>query len=382
MKQKVYLEPGAIRYLKDVLDELSPQRIFLVTGKSSYTSSGAEVALAPLLQDYRITRFYDFEQNPKIEDVEVGLEMFRENNYDLIIAVGGGSVLDVAKLIRIFDAQDSAPLGIITRKEKIQNKGIPLIVIPTTAGSGSEATHFAVVYVDRTKYSVAHEYVLPEIAIVESTLTHSMPPKLTAVTGMDALSQAIESFWSVNSTDESKTFARQAIPLVMKNLEKAVRHPSLETRFAMAKASHLAGQAINISKTTAPHAISYVLTSYFGIPHGQAVGLTLGDFIIYNSKVDSKTLVDNRGVLFVQESMAELCKCLGAQTPIKAAMRIEGLLENIGLATRFDKLAIQGKDVAEFVINEVNMERLSNNPRGVSQEFLASLFDYKAYTVE
>ena len=375
MKQNVYLEPGAIRYLKDVLDELSPQRIFLVTGKSSYASSGAEAALAPLFQDYRVTRFYDFEQNPKIEDVEVGLKIFREKDYDLIIAVGGGSVLDVAKLMRIFDAQDAAPLGIVTRKAQIQNKGIPLIAIPTTAGSGSEATHFAVIYVDNIKYSVAHEYVLPECAIIDSSLTHSMPPKLTAVTGMDALSQAIESYWSVHSTDESKAYAREAIPLIMENLEKSVRQPTPETRFAMGKAAHLAGKAIDISKTTAPHAISYILTLNFCIPHGQAVALMLGEFLVYNAQITDKDICDPRGTAFVQSTMDELCKLMRADNIDAAKGKVDSLMGFIGLETRLGELGINNGADINLIVDNVNIERLSNNPRHVGKTILKTLVE-------
>src|SRR5207248_4789041 len=125
------------------------------------------------------------------------------------------------------------------------------------------------------KYSVCHEFLLPDIAIVDPILTHKMSPRLTAITGMDALSQAIESYWSIHSTEESKGYAREAIRIIVDQLPKAVNEPTNDSRLAMARASHLAGKAINVTRTTAPHALSYALTSRFGVPHGQAVSLTL-----------------------------------------------------------------------------------------------------------
>jgi len=300
------------------------------------------------------------------------LELFRQRDYGIVIAVGGGSVLDMAKLIRIMAAQDVPPSEIVNRDGTITHRGIPLVAIPTTAGTGSEATHFAVVYIDKTKYSVAHEYILPDIAIIDPLLTHSMPPNLTAVTGMDALSQAIESYWSVNSTDESKAYAREAIVLTLQNLERSVHKPSPETRYAMCKAAHLAGRAINISKTTAPHAVSYTLTSHFGIPHGHAVGLTLGEFLVFNSEVSDADNGDPRGVEFVRSTIRELCEILGVKGADRARDEIYSLMERIGLETSLSELGIK-KQGHDFIVNDVNLERLKNNPRCVTSVYLETL---------
>ena len=372
MKQEVYLADGAIHCLSDIMQQIAPLNVFLVRGKAAYTLSGAEAILVDILQPYSVDSFYEFEYNPKIEDVERGLELFRQRDYGLVIAVGGGSVLDMAKLIRIMAAQDVPPSEIVNRDGTITHRGIPLVAIPTTAGTGSEATHFAVVYIDKTKYSVAHEYILPDIAIIDPLLTHSMPPNLTAVTGMDALSQAIESYWSVNSTDESKAYAREAIVLTLQNLERSVHKPSPETRYAMCKAAHLAGRAINISKTTAPHAVSYTLTSHFGIPHGHAVGLTLGEFLVFNSEVSDADNGDPRGVEFVRSTIRELCEILGVKGADRARDEIYSLMERIGLETSLSELGIK-KQGHDFIVNDVNLERLKNNPRCVTSVYLETL---------
>lgn len=374
MKQEIHIANGSIHLIGDILQRIAPKSVFLVHDKAAYSLSGAETALTEILHPYQVCHFCKFEYNPRIEDVERGLELFRQGKYDVVIAVGGGSVLDMGKLIRIMAAQDASPAAIVKVQRNIQQRGIPLIAIPTTAGTGSEATHFAVVYIDKIKYSVAHEYMLPDIAIVDPALTQSMPPKLTAVTGMDALSQAIESYWSVNSTDESKAYAREAIELVMQNLERSVHEPSQDTRYAMCKAAYMAGRAINISKTTAPHAISYTLTSYFGIPHGHAVGLTLGEFLVYNSEVSNADIEDLRGFEYVRSTIEDLCNLLGAHDADSAKQQVKNLMKSIGLETKFELLGITDDESFKLIVDNVNLERLKNNPRKLSKSSLVNIF--------
>lgn len=373
MNQEAYCEVGALNILEEVLHRITPRNILLVTGKISYTSSGAEAILTKLLQPYQFYRFCEFEQNPRIADVERGLTLFQQQKFDAVIAVGGGSVLDVAKLINIFAAQNASPLDIIKHRENIQHHGVPLIAIPTTAGSGSEATHFAVVYIDKAKYSVAHKNILPDIAIVDPSLTHSMPARVTAVTGMDALSQAIEAFWSVNSTEQSKAYAREAIHLVIDNLENAVHAPSNESRYAMCKASHLAGGAINLSKTTAPHAMSYAMTSYFGVPHGHAVSLTLGEWLVYNSQVSDEDVVDSRGARYVRDAINELNELLGGYNAVALRDKMSNLMQRIGLETSLGELGITSEADYNLIVGSVNLERLANNPRRVTRAFVEEL---------
>ncbi|MEO8666060.1 MAG: phosphonoacetaldehyde reductase, partial [Ignavibacteria bacterium] len=278
MTQKEFIGIGELGRLGEILKLKDSDKIFLVTGKKSYESSGAEKIINEQLKNYEFKRFSDFEENPKLEDIKTGIELFK-NGYDMIIAVGGGSVIDVAKLINVLSSQKNSPEEIIADNSKIKNKGKYFAAIPTTAGAGSEATHFAVVYKNKEKFSVAHEYIYPDTVIIDPQLTYNLPKAVTAISGIDALSQAVESYWNVYSTDKSKHYATQSIKLIIENLEKAVNKPDEDSRFNMSLAANLAGKAINITKTTAPHALSYSMTSYFGVPHGQAVSITLGEFL-------------------------------------------------------------------------------------------------------
>jgi len=346
-----------------ILTDLSANNIFLVTGKSSYVHSGAKNCLDDLLTNYRVSVYDAFEPNPKLEDLKRGIDLFHCVKSDAIVAVGGGSVIDMAKLINFFGTNDIDPGEYIEGSGRTIRKGRPLIAIPTTAGSGSEATHFAVLYIYRRKYSVTHKYIMPDFSVVDPGLTMSLPAKQTAISGMDALCQAVESYWSVNSTELSKWYARRAIELIVSNLAQAVNNPTEPARTSMAKAAHLAGKAINITKTSAPHSISYPLTAYFGIPHGHAVALTLPSVMVYNYNVNADVL-DKRGSDYVRKAITEIAHLFGANSVRQAREQIETMISDIGLETRLSQLGVSSIESLERVIEDgFAPDRVDNNPR-------------------
>ncbi len=371
MFQKEYFGSGSLRSVGDILKEEKYRHIFFVRGGKSYSVSGAEKILEPVLKGCEVEHFTGFSPNPKLEDVERGIEIFN-SECDVVVAVGGGSVIDMAKLINIFFSQEGEPSEYIKGLKKIRNKGRPLIAVPTTAGSGSEATHFAVVYVNGVKHSVAHEYMLPTYAIVDPELTKSMPKEIAASTGMDAFAQAVESFWSVNSTDISKKYSERAIMLAVSNLRDSVNRRLSKSRARMSEAAHFAGKAINIAKTTASHALSYTLTSNFGIPHGHAVALTLGSVLKYNSEVSDEDCNDRRGAEYVSKTIHDLYSLLNVSDPDEAKDKIENLMEDIGLETHLNPIGVQ-KDDIEKIAESVNYQRLSNNPRKMTMSDMISL---------
>ncbi|HSW60707.1 MAG TPA: iron-containing alcohol dehydrogenase, partial [bacterium] len=207
-----------------------------------------------------------------VEDIQQLYDNIKETAFSHVVAVGGGTVMDIAKIIA---------LALSNRLEKIDSiladpsgfKNLKkLIFVPTTCGTGSEATHFAVVYKNGKKYSVAHNTIRAEAVILDHTFLLELPEKIRNATVLDALSQAVESMWAKNSTEESKRYAHEAIELILKGFQAI---DNIEKLKLFQMGSYLAGKAINISKTTASHAISYPLTAKFGISHGIAVFLTL-----------------------------------------------------------------------------------------------------------
>jgi len=363
MQQKEYFGFGNINNLKHILKKENSKNIFLVTGKKSFDSCGAKKVLEGLLKDYKVYRFNEFSSNPDIKDIREGYGLFKKSNYDTLISIGGGSVIDVAKAIKLFHYNNS-------------NEKIPLVAIPTTAGSGSEATYFIVYYKDKEKQSKGDsEITLPDYAICDPQFTLSLPTKIAASTGMDALSQAIESYWCINSTKKSKKFAKESILLLKHNLEASVKTKSLKSKLNVMKATNLAGKAINITKTTACHSISYPITSHFNIPHGHAVGLTLGEMLIYNSEVNEKDCLDSRGVGYVKKTIQELVDLIGVKNVKEAKNRIKNLMNNIGLETRLSELSINKQGMELIVEKGFEPERVKNNPRLLKKQDLRCLLN-------
>ncbi len=376
MPQQEYLGFNSVNNLKKILLKHNPKNIFLATGKESYERCGAKSIISNILKNYNIIYFDDFEINPKLKDIEKGIKIFRKNNCDFVIAVGGGSAIDAAKSINILASNEGNPEDYITTIKKIENQGKALAAIPTTAGSGSEATKFAVVYMGKTKYSLQHEFMTPDYAIVDTQFTINLPRAITASTGMDAFCQAVESYWCINSTEESKKYAEQAIKIILKNLSKAANNPSTESREAMSKAAHLAGKAINISKTTACHAVSYPITSYFNVPHGHAAALTLPSMLVYNSEVNKDDLLDKRGIDYVNKTVNEIVKFIGVKGVGDASQKIRNLMQEIGLKTKLSELGIKTQNDIDIIIkNGFNPDRVKNNPRKLTEGALRKILE-------
>ncbi len=373
--EREYYGRGSLVHIRGILDYYNISDLFLVSGGDSFALSGAKEALMPLLERYAIHRFSDFTQNPKIEDVEKGIDALRKTNAGAVVAVGGGSTVDMAKLINVLarqPAQDKQK--IVTGTKNIGEKGLPFVAIPTTSGSGSEATHFAVVYIDKRKYSLAHGFIKPDHTILDPSLTDSMTAYLAACSGMDALCQAVESYWSVASTTESMRFSSQAITMILSAIKQSVCNGDRSARDKMMRAANLSGKAINITKTTAPHAISYPFTTYFNIPHGHAVALILGRFFSINMHAGPELVKDSRGWVHLKRVMREielLFGCSNTATPLKKTWY--DLMVSLGLEVDMKKMGFCGRSDMDLILNNINMERLNNHPIKVTREMVSAL---------
>lgn len=367
--QKALIDQDSIVQLQKIIRSLSPKKVFLFRGKRSYDYCGAKDLIDKVFstEGTEISEWQDFQENPKIEDVEKGLTLLRKFNADIIIAIGGGSVLDMAKLIRFAYSYEGNLTGkVFEKKEHL----IPLVAIPTTAGTGCEATPFAVCYEDKVKYSVAHPDMLPDIAVVYPPLTYSNSSYLTACTGFDALAQATEAYWNVNATTESDLFAEEAIELLWHNIFKTVTQPTPESRAAMSKGAYLAGKAIAITKTTAPHAFSYAFTTYCGYPHGHAVALTFPFFFDLNVCRFKGKLQQGIDENHYESKMQKLRLIFGVDTAT-ARNKIRTLTETLGLYNN----GFKGANIHDLLA-KVNIQRLDNNPVVMTKHFTTKLGNY------
>jgi alcohol dehydrogenase len=362
---------GATDRVGEVIARYRPTGIFLVAGRGSYATSGAEAALAAALAPYRVHRFADFASNPRLEDVVRALGQFRASGADLLLAVGGGTPIDIGKAVRTFSAHAASPREILAGRSPIEHRGPPLIAVPTTSGSGTEATRFAVVYADGVKHSLDHPTILPDFAVVDPALTMTVPPRMTAATGMDALAQGIESIWSVRASDASLPPATAAVRLALRHLPDAVHASTRPAREGMALAAHLAGRAIDHTRTTGSHAISYPITSHYGVPHGHAVALTLPAMLEHNAQVSEADCQDPRGPGAVRDRIATILELLGVRSPREGRDRLLGLIREIGLETSLAELAIRNHD--QILAEGFNPARMGNNPRSLSRDDLARM---------
>lgn len=369
--QKFFFGCNALAELQRYLHILKPNKVFIVRGKNSYAGCGAKAAIDEILacEGIESVEWYDFEENPKIEDVSRGLQLLQSSDATVIIACGGGSVIDMAKLVRFQYSYD----GDLTEGNFIKRRDVlPLFAVPTTSGTGCETTPFAVCYKDNIKYSVEYDDMLPDCAVVYPPFTYGNPAYLTACTGFDALAQAIEAYWSKNATPQSDRYAENAMYVLWNNLPMAVNSPTELVRGRMAEAAYFAGKAIAITKTTAPHAFSYAFTTYCGIPHGHAVSLTFPYFFSLNMlEKEEYALRDGivRGEYVAK--MQNLCKLLGLNESCDSQAYMKEYVSTIGLNT----LDCTNVDI-NHLLSLVNVSRLQNNPVTVTDEIVSELEKY------
>lgn len=314
----------------------------------------------------KIFVFSGFSSNPKYEEVISGLKIFKDNNCQAIIALGGGSAIDVAKCIKLFAAldvnEDFLTYPFVDSK-------IPLIAIPTTAGTGSESTRYAVIYKDGVKQSVTNNSIVPNIAILYPELLNTLPLYQKKCTLLDALCQAIESWWSVNSTEESKEFSKIALETIMKSYRGYIFDGDKVCTRNIMLASNYSGRAINITETTAPHAMSYKLTSLYNLPHGFAVAISLPRVWRFMLNNISKC-VDDRGYEYLKGIFNSISASMGADSPTKAITIFESILDELKLAS-----FVSGKNDDRRILTEsVNPLRLKNNPVAMDKETLSHIY--------
>jgi alcohol dehydrogenase class IV len=357
--------PGAIASVPEVVAQRGAQRVLLVTGSRSFEASGATVMLPELERVAQVRRWSDFLPNPDAADLSQGLAIVDDFRPDLILAIGGGSVMDMAKLLAGF-AGITDPVKLqeaIRSGDRIARREPGLVLAPTTSGSGSEADHFAVVYIGNEKFSVAGEPLRPDVVILDPRLSLSGSRYQKATSGIDAVAQAIESLWAVGATGASRRWARHALRLLLPAIETFVNTGTEESARAMAIGSHLAGRAIDISRTTAAHALSYGITKRYGVSHGHAVGLTLGAFIEAHASAGSI------------EAMPEILARLGAADGHEGRQRFVALLERLGLSTRLAEVGCTTSEERRLLAESVNVERLGNNPVPFDEDGLTALLD-------
>ena len=356
MSQKII---NGIANLPEILKEVGCKKLFLVID-SSYPFLNIKDAIEALPVEK--VKFSDFTPNPLYEQVCNGIELLKNSHCDTILAVGGGSAIDVAKCIKLAVLAEEGNAAIIpplvSQRLPIDGSKIPFIAIPTTAGTGSESTHNAVMYYEGAKQTVTNDGVLPDYAILEPSVLKTLPLYQKKCTMMDALCQGIESWWSVNSTDESKEYSKKTIELIMANWRKYIFENDDEAAAQIMLAANYGGRAINITQTTAAHAFSYKITSLYKLPHGHAVAVGLPVIWEYMlSNMDK--CIDVRGQEYIAGVFNKIAHTMVCENPEQAIAFFRTMMNDMKLK---NPEAGDREEELKVLSTSVNPVRLQNNP--------------------
>ena len=363
--QQIILNSNRLREDMDrILKAEGAENILLVCG-TNVRKLALYGEIREMLKDYNIVEFSDFSPNPKYEAVVEGVKLFNREQCNFILAIGGGSALDVAKCIKLFVKMDP---DINYLQQTLSENRIPFMAIPTTAGTGSEATRFAVIYYNGIKQSVSHESCIPKYVAFIPSVLESLPKYQKKSTLFDALCHALESFWSVNSTEDSKSCAIEAIDLILRYHQLYMQNDAIAND-KMLEAANLAGKAINIAQTTAGHAMCYKLMGLYGISHGHAAALCVAKLWPYMlTHIDR--CVDNRGQKYLQEMFEELAGVMHCQSCDDAVCYFQDLLKGYEMSV---PNAGEYSDIT-LLCDSVNLERMQNNPIAIEPKDLEMLY--------
>ncbi|MFO8080573.1 MAG: iron-containing alcohol dehydrogenase family protein [Armatimonadota bacterium] len=331
------------------------------------TDSG--LAELPIIEDLRerlpadTPVFADIEPNPTVEMVDALSEQIREHDADLLVAAGGGSSLDCAKAAGSVSQQGGPARKYHSEGGALDERHLPLIAIPTTAGTGSEVTPIAVLDDPEkgVKAPLVHDNFFPAVALVDPALTESMPPKVTASTGFDALAHAVEGYWSRNHNPISDALALEAVRLFFEHMPRVMQDGSdLAAREGMSLAALLGGMAFQAPKNAAVHACSFPFSATYHLPHGTACALTLDHFMRFNAPA-----MGGRG--------ERLARAGGFETMAQMADAFAAMKARSGLPTRLSDFGVTTDDIPVLVEGSFH-PLMENNPREVTPEQLAGIY--------
>lgn len=368
MHQKIIIPGENYKGLDEWIMGAGCKKILLVCDGSIWYQKKFNAHLEDIKQlGIEMVRFREFQPNPLYENVQKGVKIFREGKCDSIIAVGGGSAMDVAKCIKLY----SNFLGDGENGSWLTAKYIPndisFLAMPTTAGTGSEATRYAVIYFDGEKQSITSESFIPDTVLMDPNTLITLPLYQKKATLCDALCHAIESFWSVNSTEESKKYSKAAIEGVMEHMIGYLNNTE-KGRVGMLFAANIAGRAINITQTTAGHAMCYKITSLFGSAHGHAA--ILCDRILFPWMIRNiDKCIDPRGKEYLQRTMDEIGVAMGCEDGEAGANKLNDIFEKAELEVPIAR-EVQFMELK----NSVNPVRLKNHPIALDVETIDMLY--------
>ncbi|MCA9210730.1 MAG: iron-containing alcohol dehydrogenase [Planctomycetales bacterium] len=372
-RTRIVFGPGKLDTLGELAGELGARRALVVSDPGVISAGHAQRGIEALQRAGIETHLFgDVHENPSTDEVAAGLRLARRYDPELLVGLGGGSAMDCAKGINFLysnggEMRDYWGVG------KALKPMLPMIAVPTTAGTGSETQSFALISDSKTKAKMAcgDKKASCRVALLDPELTVTQPPRVTALTGIDALAHALETFVTKRRNPISLAFSREAWLLLAGNFRRVMDEPqSLEARGGMLLGSSFAGLAIENSMLGATHALANPLTANYGIPHGQAIGVMLPHVVQFNGEEFShwyQELLDvsahERGYPDPREGVEGLAQFVAA------------LVERAGLPTRLEACGVQREKLPQMADEAATQWTGTFNPRDVGPAELLSIYE-------
>ncbi|WP_079514864.1 iron-containing alcohol dehydrogenase [Rossellomorea marisflavi] len=348
---------GSLENLLPEVRKAEAKRILIVTDPQLVEIGLTRNVTVPLEEEgFDITMYTEVVPEPPLSVGEQLVAFTREGGFDLVIGMGGGSALDLAKMTAVLSQQEGRVedyLNLSGTKE-IQVKGLPKILIPTTAGTGSEVTNIAVLSLESTKDVVTHDYLLADVAIIDPELTLTLPPKVTAATGIDALTHAVEAYVSINASPTTDALALHAMRLIAGSIRTAVRDgANRQARIDMSYGSYIEGLAFFNAGVAGVHALAYPLGGQFHISHGESNAVLLPYVMGYIRKSCEGRMAD---VLEAIEGWSnDLSKEEASRKCVEELVRI---VRDVGIPQRLSQFDIPESALEELTKDGAKQKRL------------------------
>ena len=360
---RVIFGVGVLSRLGELVRETAGAKggVFLVTGRRSLRGLGRLDVVLRLLGDRPVVHFDGVAPFPSPETADAAARECRRSGAEVVVAVGGGSALDVGKAAAFLSTREGSALDYVTGDRPVTGESLPFIAVPTTSGSSSEVTPSAALW-DRQAgrhYTLGGPAMFPATALVDPQLSMSMDASLAANSGWDALTSAIEAFWSVQSSPLSDALALEAIALFRRDLVRSVIQGDLESRTTCALAATVSGLAYSNSRPNACHAVGSPLTLRWNVAHGQAVAVTLPAFLRWNARA-------------IAHKSARLWGALGVRDVDEAVALLETMMDRCGIQRRLSSLGPTASEV-DAVVEGTRWDLMERLPRSMSRQDLREL---------
>ncbi len=356
--ENTYSGLDGITYLDSLLKDFQNEEILLVTGNKSFFNQSFTNELSSLFKKYSIHHYVYEHSNPDEKHLLEFAHQYANLKYRCFIAIGGGSVIDFCKLII----------------HKCSNYDeINFIAIPTTSGTGSEQTQFATFYKNGIKQSADAKHLKPKHIILDPVFNIKLPRQVSIHTGLDSLSQCIESYWNYAATEKSKKFAREGIIRIKDSFTHYINHRDETNSRLMLEAATYSGAAIQLTKTTAAHALSYGLTWDYQIPHGLAVALCLPSLADYNQELSKENCQDPEQFDRLNKNLKELSELLCDDDVFRISDFLKSIFQKLNVNYGLRSYNIPFEKLNELADSASISNRASNNPRKLSKNDLYQL---------